>query len=116
MFDAPPGHDSARAGLTRGPPPRPQVALPSRGGSRPAADLVDHAVREIDDIEVAIGPLLDIRRRAETRADLECLALRAVELVFPEEVGGDVVGQPRVGADVDMQAVGREVEAIEAAA
>src|SRR4051794_23709790 len=76
----------------RGPTLRPRVSLPVECDLRLAADLVDHAVGEVDDIEVAVGSLLDICCRPETRADLEGLALRAVELGRPEDVVGDAVG------------------------
>src|SRR5262245_28576645 len=56
-----------------------------------AADLVDCVVGYRDDIEIAVGPLLDVGRCAETRADLQCFTLCPIELLRAEEIIGDAV-------------------------
>src|SRR5690349_6828035 len=83
---------------------------------RPAADLVDRVVRQRHDIEIAVRALLDAGRRAEPLANLQRLALSALEFRGAEEVVSDAVGQAWIGADVDVQTVCRHMKAIEAAA
>src|SRR5205085_2798295 len=84
--------------------------------SGPPADPIDDVVGQRHDIEVSVRALLDARRDAKAPSDDERLALGRVELGRAEEVVGDLVGQPWIGADVHVQTVGGETEAVEAAA
>src|SRR5262245_21726491 len=83
-----------------------------RGG---AADLIDRVVGDRYDIESAVGALLDAGGRAEALADLQRLALGAVEFLRAEKIIRHTVGQAGIGAHIDVQAVWRELESIEAA-
>ena len=84
-------------------------------GSGLAADLVNDVVGVRDDVEVAVRPLLDVGVMPKP------LPIRRVSLSVPSNfcdgrVVGDAVGEARVGADVDVQPVGCESEAVQAAA
>ena len=88
---------------------------PGGGGGRRggAADAVDDAVAERHDVQVAVWPLFDGGRDAETAADEQGLAFRRFELV---QVIGDPVGQAGVKTDVDREPVRREAQPVQAAA
>jgi hypothetical protein len=70
-------------------------------------DLVDRAVAQRDDVQVAVRAGLEVRPDAEVAAEEQRLALNQVPLV---DVVGDLVVEPRV-VDVDVTPAAREVEA-----
>src|SRR6266496_604320 len=72
----------------------------------PAGDLVDRALVQRDEEQVAVRRGLDVGDDPEVRADEQAFALGEVELVV---VVGDPVGQPRV-VDADLPAVPGQVE------
>src|SRR5262245_56294452 len=83
---------------------------------RTAADLVDRVVREGYDVQVAVRPLLDARRDAESPADQQRFALGRVEFLRAEQVIRHLVRKTRIGTDIDVQAVGCQPDPVQAAA
>src|SRR4030095_10423672 len=69
-------------------------------------DLVDRAIRNRNDVEVAIGTLLDGWGGPESSPDQERLAFSRAELC---QIVGDTIGEPRI-RDIDLHAVARQCD------
>src|SRR5690349_2114210 len=80
------------------------------------ADAINHVVGIRHDIERAVGPLLDRWRDPESLTNDERFTFGAVELLRPEHVIRDVIGETWIRADIDMQPIRRELETIQTAA
>src|SRR6266511_5616902 len=93
-----------QTGSERGVKRRAPLVLPLRLAG--PGDLVDRAVGDRGDEQVAVRSRLDIRRDAEVPADQQALALREVVL---RVVVGDPVLQAWI-VDGDLLAVARQVE------
>ena len=76
-----------------------------RGPLRLATDHVDGTIGDRHDIEVAVGPLYDIRGGPEASPNQERFAFRTVEF---RQVVRNALGKSRVG-DVDSHAVVRQL-------
>ena len=76
------------------------------------ADLVDRAVRNGNNVEVAIRPLLNRWSGPESGSDQERFAFVGAEL---RQVVGDTIGEPRVG-NIDLHPVTGQRDAEQAAA
>src|SRR5438105_2653691 len=80
------------------------------------ADLVNDVIGYGDFIEIAVGSLLDIRGGPESTSDLQSLALSPLEFRRGELIVSNEVRQPGIGADVYVEPVGRETQAVKASA
>src|SRR5262245_13344039 len=91
---------------------------PPLSGSRlwAASDAIDDIVGVGNDVEIAIRSLLDVGRDSKSFADFQGLALGAIKLLRAEQIVGDVIREPWIGADIYVHAVGREPEPVQAAA
>src|SRR5262249_31052254 len=60
-----------------------------------------------------IRPLLDIGCSSKTLTDQQRFTFGTVELGGAEQIVRNEIGEPRIGTDIDVQAIGGQVEAVE---